>query len=96
MPELHMSEAEIARDFAAALDKVVRHCVDVVVEHDHRPVAVLRAAVPPRRKVSEVLALMSNSSTATMDADFGHDVQVAIDAHRESIRYLSDEQRALT
>jgi len=85
MAELHMSEAEVARDFAAVLEKVVRQGVDVVVEHNRQPVAVLRAAVPPRRKVSEVLALMSKHSTATMDADFARDVQAAIDSHREPL-----------
>jgi hypothetical protein len=85
MAELHMSEAEVARDFAAALEKVVRHGLDVVVEHDRQPVAVLRPASPPRRKVSEVLALMSKNSTAAMDADFARDVQGAIDNHREPL-----------
>lgn len=33
MAELHMSEAEVANDFAAVLEKVVRQGVDVVVEH---------------------------------------------------------------
>jgi antitoxin (DNA-binding transcriptional repressor) of toxin-antitoxin stability system len=85
MAELHMSEADVAKDFAAVLEKVVRQGVDVVVEHDRQPVAVLRAALPPRRKVSEVLALMSKNSTATMDADFARDVQAAIESHREPL-----------
>jgi len=85
MPELHISEAEIAKDFAAVLEKVVRHGVDVVVEHDRQPVAVLRAALPPRRRISEVLALMPKHSTASMDDDFAHDVQAAIESHREPL-----------
>lgn len=85
MAEVHMSEAEIASNFAAALEKVVRHGVDIVVEHDSQPVAVLRATLPPRRKASEILALMPKDSTATMDADFARDVQAAIDSHREPL-----------
>ena len=85
MPELHISEAEIAKNFAAVLEKVVRQGVDVVVEHDRQPVAVLRAAVPPRRRISEVLALMPKSSTASMDASFARDVQAAIESHREPL-----------
>ena len=80
-----MSGAEVAKDFAAVLDKVVRQGFDVVVERDRQPVAVLRPALPPRRKISEVLALMSKNSTATMDADFARDVQSAIECHREPL-----------
>src|SRR5271165_4761837 len=83
MAELHMSESDVAKDFAAVLEKVVRQGVDVVVEHDRQPVAILRPAAPPRRKISEVLALMRTNSTATMDADFARDVQAAIESHRE-------------
>jgi hypothetical protein len=43
------------------------------------------ATIPPRRRISEVLALMPKNSTATMDADFARDVQAAIDSHRESL-----------
>jgi antitoxin (DNA-binding transcriptional repressor) of toxin-antitoxin stability system len=79
-----MTEAELVKDIAAVLAKV-RQGAKVVVEHDHRPVAVLRPAAPPRRKISEVLALMPEDSTATMDAGFARDVQAAIENHRESL-----------
>jgi len=86
MAELHMSGDEVAKDFAAVLEKVVRRQgFDVVVERDRQPVAVLRPAPPPRRKISEVLALMSKNSTATMEADFARDVLIAIDSHREPL-----------
>jgi antitoxin (DNA-binding transcriptional repressor) of toxin-antitoxin stability system len=84
MAQLHMTEAELARDLHAVLEKV-RQGVEVVVEQDRQPVAVLRASDPPRRRVSEVLALMPKDSTATMDADFAHDIQAAIDSHREPL-----------
>lgn len=80
-----MSEAEVAKDFAAVQEKVVREGVEVVVEHDQRPVALLRPAIPPRREIPEVLALMPKNSTATMDADFARDVQAAIESHREPL-----------
>ena len=82
MAQLHMTEAELARDLHAVLEKV-RQGVEVVVELDRQPVAVLRASDPPRRRVSEVLALMPKDSTATMDDDFARDIQAAIDSHRE-------------
>ena len=79
-----MSEAEIVKDFTVVLEKV-RQGVDVIVERDRHPVAVLRAALPPRRKVSEILALMPKDSTATMDVDFANDVNAAIESHREPL-----------
>lgn len=45
----------------------------------------MRPAVPPRRKISEVLALMPKHSTATMDGDFARDVHSAIESHREPL-----------
>ena len=43
---IHISAAEAASDFAALLDRV-RAGDEVVIEHDARPVAVLRPAAPP-------------------------------------------------
>ena len=42
---IHISAAEAASDFAALLDHV-RAGDEVVIEHDARPVAVLRPAAP--------------------------------------------------
>jgi antitoxin (DNA-binding transcriptional repressor) of toxin-antitoxin stability system len=84
MAQVHMSDLEIARNFAAALEKV-KQGMEVIVEQEHLPVAVLRSAEPPRRKVSEILALMPKDSTATMDADFARDIEAAIEAHSEPL-----------
>lgn len=84
MAELHLSDAEVAKNFADVLAKV-RQGVEIVVEKDRQPVAVLKPVVPPRRKVSEVLALIPRTSTAVMDPEFARDVQSAIDSHRESL-----------
>src|SRR5664279_3748883 len=80
MAQLHMTEAELARDLHAVLEKV-RQGVEVVVDHDCQLVAVLRASDPPRRRVSEVLALMPKDSTATMDAGFARDIQAHLLHH---------------
>jgi len=45
MPILHMSEAEVARDLHAVLAKV-QQGIEVVVEQDHRPVAVIKPSHP--------------------------------------------------
>jgi len=84
MAVLHISDAEVARNFTEVLAKV-RQGAEIVVEHDQQPVAVLKPAIPARRTISEVLALMPKNSTATMDAGFARDVQTAIDCHRESL-----------
>jgi antitoxin (DNA-binding transcriptional repressor) of toxin-antitoxin stability system len=84
MGELHLTDLEVAQNFSAVLEKV-RQGLEVVVEHDHQPVAVLRPAVAPRRRVSQVLELTPKDSTAVMDADFARDIQAAIDGHREAL-----------
>jgi antitoxin (DNA-binding transcriptional repressor) of toxin-antitoxin stability system len=82
--QVHMSEAEIAANFEAALEKV-RQGLEVIVEHEHQPIAVLKAAEPARRKISECIAMLPADSTATIDADFAADVDAVIAAHRESL-----------
>jgi len=82
--QFHMTEAEIAGNFAAALEKV-RQGLEVVVENGHQAVAVLKPAEPPRRKISECIAMLPAGSTATIDADFAGDVDAAIAAHREPL-----------
>ena len=84
MAVLHITEAELARDLHAVLEKV-RRGAEIVVEQDRQPVVILRPAEPPRRKLSEVLARMPKDSTATMDADFARDVEAAIESHREPL-----------
>ena len=82
--QIRMSEAEIASNFAAALEKV-RQGLEVVVEHEHQPIALLIAAEPSRRKISECIAMLPADSTATIDEDFAADVEAAIAAHREPL-----------
>ena len=84
MVRVHMTEAEIAGDFAAALEKV-RQGLEVVVEHDHHAIAVLKPAEPPCRKISECIAMLPADSTAVIDPDFAADVEAAIEAHHEAL-----------
>jgi antitoxin (DNA-binding transcriptional repressor) of toxin-antitoxin stability system len=85
-PVIHISEAEAARDFATLLARV-RAGAEVVIESDGGmlPVAVLRAPAPPRRTISECIALLPENSTAVMDPDFARDVEAAIESHREPL-----------
>jgi hypothetical protein len=57
-----------------------------VIERDAKPVAVLRAAEPKRRRLSEILASLPEDSTAIVDADFAADVEAFIDRHREPLQ----------
>ena len=79
MGEVHISEAELARDLHAVLEKV-RQGAEVIVERNHQPVAVLRAAVPTRRTISESIALAEHRDkergyAVTLDPDFAAEVQ---------------------
>jgi antitoxin (DNA-binding transcriptional repressor) of toxin-antitoxin stability system len=84
MAVLHISETELAHNTASLLDRV-QAGTEIVIERNHKPAAVLRAAAPRGRKLSEIIASLSGDSTATIDEDFAADVQAAIDAHREPL-----------
>ena len=82
---IHISDAEAASDFASLLDRV-RAGAEIVIEHDARPVAVVRPAEPAVRLLSESLRLArEHGSTATLDSEFGKDVEAAIESHREPL-----------
>ena len=79
-----MTEAELARDVHAALDRVLSGA-EIVIERGAKSVAVLRATEPKRRKLSEIAASLPAESTAALDPDFAADVQDFIDRHREPL-----------
>ena len=81
-PVIHITEAEAATKFAEVLARV-RAGVEVVIEHDKLPVAVIHAPVPPRRTISECIALAKVHEKETgevpvMDADFAADMEEII------------------
>ncbi|MGI8785005.1 MAG: type II toxin-antitoxin system Phd/YefM family antitoxin [Acidobacteriota bacterium] len=76
---IHISEAEATSDFASVLAQV-RAGAEVVIEHDAQPVAVVHPAQPPRRTISEGIALAKAHEEETgeapvLDADFAADVE---------------------
>ncbi|MEK7408648.1 MAG: hypothetical protein AAB225_26575 [Acidobacteriota bacterium] len=81
---MHISEADLVRDVRTILQRV-QTGAEIVVERDAQPVAVIRAAAPVRRKISECIAMLPADSTATIDPDFAKDVDAAIAAHREAL-----------
>ena len=83
MRTVHVTEAELARDLHAVLEKV-RQGIEVVIEQDSRPVAVLKATQVTGRKISDVIAaLEASGASAVIDQDFARDVEEGIQAHRE-------------
>jgi antitoxin (DNA-binding transcriptional repressor) of toxin-antitoxin stability system len=86
---VRITEAELVRDIHAVLAKV-REGVEIIVEQDHRPVAVIKTPQGSGRKISECIALAKAYEeklgyTPVPDPDFAKDVQAAIDAHREPL-----------
>lgn len=86
---VRMTESEVARDLHAVLERV-RQGVEVVVEEECRPVAVIRAPQGPGRRISECIALAKAYEerlgyAPVPDPDFAEDVEAAIAAHREPL-----------
>jgi len=89
MAELHMTESEAARDFHAVVERV-REGVEIVIERDHRPVAVIRTPRGAGRSIDEAIAIAEAFEaklgySPVPDPDFAKDVQEGIDAHREPL-----------
>jgi antitoxin (DNA-binding transcriptional repressor) of toxin-antitoxin stability system len=83
MPTVHMTEAEVVRDIAAVLDKV-RHGVEIVVERDHRAVALIKPSTTEGRMISDVIAdLKARGSNAVMDDDFAEAIEDGMKISRQ-------------
>ena len=79
MATVHMTAAEVVKDIAAVLDKV-RQGDEIVVEQDHRPVAVIKTPPGPGRMISECIAIAKQREKergypVTLDPDFAADVE---------------------
>jgi antitoxin (DNA-binding transcriptional repressor) of toxin-antitoxin stability system len=78
MAQVHMTEAEVTKNFAAVLEKL-RQGAEVVVEQDHRPVAVISPLKGPGRPIDECIALAkARGSSATLDEDLVQDLEEII------------------
>ena len=87
---LRLTEAELARDIHSVLARVREEGLEVIVEQDHRPVAVIKTPQGPGRKLSNCIAIAkayeeSLGYAPVPDADFAADVQAAIDTNREPL-----------
>ena len=100
MATVHRSEAEVARDLHAALAKVPQG-IEIVIEQDHRPVAVLKPSQSggPGRKLSECISLAKACEAKPgygpiPDVDFAKDVQGGIDLLSARWNPSGEEQSA--
>ncbi|MDP2996413.1 MAG: hypothetical protein Q8N47_02920 [Bryobacterales bacterium] len=77
MSTVRVTEAELALDIHAVLVKV-QEGVEVVIEQNQRPIAVIKPPKTAGRIISEVLAdLNAPGSIAVMDDDFAHDIEAS-------------------
>lgn len=78
MGTVRITEAELARDVHAVLSQV-REGMEVIVEQDHRAVAVIHAPLSKGRLLSESIVLAkARVTTAIPDRDFMKDVEEGI------------------
>jgi hypothetical protein len=82
MSTVHITETELAADVHAVLEKV-RNGTEVIVERDHRAVAIIKTAPGPGRKIGECAALAKAYEEhlgyrPVPDADFARDVDDAV------------------
>jgi antitoxin (DNA-binding transcriptional repressor) of toxin-antitoxin stability system len=87
---IHVSDKDAASDFASLLARV-REGAEVVIEHDARPVAVVRSTEVFRgRLLSESIAMAKAHAKElgyepTMDPDFAADLEDIINSHRKPL-----------
>ncbi len=87
---LRLTEAGFAREIRTVLARVRDESLEVIVERDHRSVAVIKSPQGPGRKLSECIAIAKAYEghlgyAPVPDADFAADVQAVIDARREPL-----------
>jgi antitoxin (DNA-binding transcriptional repressor) of toxin-antitoxin stability system len=83
MGMVRITEGELARDLHAVLAKV-QQGLEVVIEQDHRPVAILRPPHRSGRPVSEILRdARQRNSTVTLDEGFGADMEAIIASQQQ-------------
>ena len=79
MNAVHMSEAEIVRDPKTVLEKV-QQGVEVIIERDNRPIAVISPPQPIRQTISDCIAFAEHHErergyAVRLDSDFAADVE---------------------
>ena len=85
MAHIHMTEAEVAHNFAAVLEKVGLG-MEVIVERDAQPLAVIKAPEFRGQPIDECIAqAKAQGSHAILDPGFAKDLEDVIESHREPL-----------
>ena len=83
MTQLHITEAEASRDFAAVLRRI-GHGEEVVVDRDGMPVAIVKPPPAVARTMFEIISAMEASGACGIaDPAFAHDVEQGIAARNQ-------------
>ena len=78
-----MTEAEVTNNFGVVLEKL-QQGAEIVVEQDHRPVAIIRQPKRTGRPISECIAsAKASASKVTLDAGFAADVEEGIRSRQQ-------------
>jgi antitoxin (DNA-binding transcriptional repressor) of toxin-antitoxin stability system len=82
---IRVSEDDATSDFASLLAHV-RAGVEIIIERNAKPIAILHSAEPSLRLLSESLRLArEHGSTVTLDDGFASDLEHVINGHREPL-----------
>jgi hypothetical protein len=82
MAVLHMTEAELARDLYAVLEKV-RQGAEIIVEEGYLTVAVIKPVEGPGRPLDECIGIAKgHGSGAALDEEFAKDLEEIIAQRR--------------
>jgi antitoxin (DNA-binding transcriptional repressor) of toxin-antitoxin stability system len=81
---VRITEAELARDVRAVMEKVAQGSEVIIEQDDHRPVAVIHAFRSSGRPITEILTeARKRNSNAMLDKDFGADLEEIIASHQQ-------------
>ena len=90
MITLRISEAELAKDVRAVLEKIQKGSEVIIENADHSAMAVMRRVEPVGRDISECIRILEAHEAVigyalVPDPDFAADVAAAVAAHREPL-----------
>lgn len=84
MTTTRITEAELARDVRAVLEKVQQGQEVIIEREDHQPVAVIRSPHRSGRPITDILCeARRRNSTVTLDEQFGKDLEDIIASHQQ-------------
>lgn len=82
MATLHMTEAEVARDLHAVLEKV-RQGVEVVIDEGIETIAIMKPTRSVGRSIDEIVKeAEARKLDMTLDGEFGNDMEKVIASHQ--------------